>query len=237
MNQMHGAKPQGAAASPSPVNPAVIAVPIVLVVLLFLAGGVFFVRRHFIQKRQHKRDTWGAGIYPRAPLPDVGVAERDYEQAHMAGVAPGMPASAPPPMAMAMPAPVVYVSEPPREPSIISTLPTPTYPTSPMSMAGGGFGAGATVPSGATARAAVKCGFVPSLPDELPIAAGDAVRVLAEYDDGWALCEDTQGAQGMVPLDCLERGAGPTTPLSTTSFAGARSQRRVSSLAGAGIRG
>ncbi len=44
------------------------------------------------------------------------------------------------------------------------------------------------------------------LPDELRIRVGDAMRVLAEYDDGWGLCESTSGERGMVPLQCLDRG-------------------------------
>ena len=52
----------------------------------------------------------------------------------------------------------------------------------------------------------VRCIFEPRLPDELGIRVGEALRVLAEYDDGWGLCENTRGARGMVPLECLDRG-------------------------------
>ena len=52
----------------------------------------------------------------------------------------------------------------------------------------------------------VRCIFEPRLPDELRIRVGDAMRVLAEYDDGWGLCENTGGERGMVPLQCLDRG-------------------------------
>ncbi|KAF9495839.1 hypothetical protein BDN71DRAFT_816760 [Pleurotus eryngii] len=45
--------------------------------------------------------------------------------------------------------------------------------------------------------------FIPSLPDEMSISMGETVRVLAEYDDGWALCMNGRGEQGMVPLECL----------------------------------
>jgi len=47
--------------------------------------------------------------------------------------------------------------------------------------------------------------FNPSLPDELSISTGERVRVLAEYDDGWALCSNDRREQGVVPLECLER--------------------------------
>ncbi|KAF9557161.1 hypothetical protein CPC08DRAFT_616638, partial [Agrocybe pediades] len=48
--------------------------------------------------------------------------------------------------------------------------------------------------------------FVPDLADEIPVRHGEQLRVLAQYDDGWALCTrlDGSGEQGMVPLDCLD---------------------------------
>ena len=52
----------------------------------------------------------------------------------------------------------------------------------------------------------VRCIFEPRLPDELRIRVGEALRVLAEYDDGWGLCENTRGERGMVPFECLDRG-------------------------------
>jgi len=42
--------------------------------------------------------------------------------------------------------------------------------------------------------------------DELKIRVGEALRVLAEYDDGWAFCESARGEKGMIPLECLDRG-------------------------------
>jgi len=88
-------------------------------------------------------------------------------------------------------------------------------------------------PSSAT----VICTFIVTLPDELSIKVGETVRVLAEYDDGWVLCMNADGEQGMVPLECLSRGR----PMTSTSFGAgglmpltldrdARGVRRVSSL-------
>lgn len=48
----------------------------------------------------------------------------------------------------------------------------------------------------------VKSTFIPTLPDEMNIVAGDKVRVLSTFDDGWALCE-RNGERGMVPLECI----------------------------------
>ncbi|KDQ61067.1 hypothetical protein JAAARDRAFT_94211, partial [Jaapia argillacea MUCL 33604] len=57
----------------------------------------------------------------------------------------------------------------------------------------------------------VRCTFVPSLPDELSISVGETLRILSEYDDGWALCMNGRGEKGMVPLECLDRGVIPGT--------------------------
>jgi len=81
--------------------------------------------------------------------------------------------------------------------------------------------------------AAVVCTFITSLPDELSINVGETIRVLAEYDDGWALCMNTSGQQGMVPMECLNRGGGAapsTMNLSPPRLPDARGVRRTSSL-------
>ncbi|KAJ7893512.1 hypothetical protein B0H13DRAFT_1625184, partial [Mycena leptocephala] len=45
----------------------------------------------------------------------------------------------------------------------------------------------------------VQCAFTCSLPDELTISAGEMLTVLKEYADGWLLCQNNRGEQGMVP--------------------------------------
>ncbi|KAK7030247.1 hypothetical protein VNI00_014264 [Paramarasmius palmivorus] len=52
----------------------------------------------------------------------------------------------------------------------------------------------------------VRCTFIPTLDDELWIAVGEIIKVLREYDDGWALCENAGRQRGVVPVECLERG-------------------------------
>jgi len=54
--------------------------------------------------------------------------------------------------------------------------------------------------------ALVKCTFIPTMPDELQILYGERVRMLMRYDDGWSLCANARGEQGMVPLECLDFG-------------------------------
>jgi hypothetical protein len=84
--------------------------------------------------------------------------------------------------------------------------------------------------------ASVVCTFITSLPDELSIMVGETIRILAEYDDGWALCMNANGEQGMVPLECLSRGPSTSPDTSGSGLApptqdrDIRGLRRVSSL-------
>jgi hypothetical protein len=76
----------------------------------------------------------------------------------------------------------------------------------------------------------VRYTFVPNLPDELAILNGEVLDVLQEYDDGWALCTNSKGEMGMVPLECLSSGS--ETSLYDFGERSRRSSRRVSSLSG-----
>ncbi|KAF4581440.1 hypothetical protein EYR40_009725 [Pleurotus pulmonarius] len=53
--------------------------------------------------------------------------------------------------------------------------------------------------------------FNPTLDDELPVLPGDKVRVVQEFDDGWAFVEkrfsvDGQWQSGLIPIVCLHTG-------------------------------
>lgn len=63
---------------------------------------------------------------------------------------------------------------------------------------------GVSSPINAVYRAQID--FTPSMDDELELKAGQFIRVLHEYDDGWAMC---------VRLDCAKQGVCPRTCLST----------------------
>jgi len=76
-----------------------------------------------------------------------------------------------------------------------------------------------------SSSAAVVYEFIPTLPDELSITTGEVVRVVSEFDDGWAFCANTRGEQGMVPLECLNRGSSLAVNNSSS-----RDSRRTSSL-------
>ncbi|KAL4970628.1 SH3 domain protein [Aspergillus stella-maris] len=57
----------------------------------------------------------------------------------------------------------------------------------------------------------VQLDFAPSMEDELELRGGQLVRLLHEYDDGWALCVRLdRSQQGVVPRSCLS--ARPVKP-------------------------
>ncbi|KAG6020976.1 hypothetical protein E4U41_002650 [Claviceps citrina] len=60
----------------------------------------------------------------------------------------------------------------------------------------------------------VQLDFEPSLEDEMEMRAGELVRLLHEYDDGWALCiRLDRSQQGVVPRTCLStRPVKPRSP-------------------------
>ncbi|KAJ6531106.1 hypothetical protein B0H19DRAFT_967166 [Mycena capillaripes] len=48
--------------------------------------------------------------------------------------------------------------------------------------------------------------FTPTLEDELPIQIGETVRILEEYQDGWALVQRLgriDAPRGVVPRSCI----------------------------------
>jgi len=65
---------------------------------------------------------------------------------------------------------------------------------------------GAAITSSTMETVKVASTFIPTLPDELAIGVGDTLRILARYDDSWALCLNQRGEKGMVPLECFNRG-------------------------------
>ncbi|KAI0273487.1 hypothetical protein BC834DRAFT_806159, partial [Gloeopeniophorella convolvens] len=79
--------------------------------------------------------------------------------------------------------------------------------------------------SGATT--VVRVTFVPTLPDELLITPGETLHIRTEFDDGWAMCVNARGEQGMVPLECLDGGGGQFVGFPPSEW---RSSKRASSL-------
>jgi hypothetical protein len=188
-----------------------------------LAIVVFFVRKHFLRKREKKRQTWTETVFPRH---SEIMVEKPTERLPVANTAPtmggggstfgaygGVMASGgsydlPPP-------PMSYNNVAPPPPSLVP-----------------GNGASPAVAMGRSAAPApsdafVKCTFIPTLPDELSITAGETVRIIAQYDDGWSLCAKAGDEQGMVPLECLDLNARRNRSQDQGDW---RNSRRVSSL-------
>ncbi|MCJ1432293.1 hypothetical protein MMC27_001649 [Xylographa pallens] len=70
----------------------------------------------------------------------------------------------------------------------------------------------------------IQLDFKPSMEDELELKAGQLVRLLHEYDDGWALCiRLDRSQQGVAPRTCLSaRPVKPRSKLSENPPSGVR---------------
>ena len=209
---------------------------IVIVLLLALCALAFFVSRNRrIQKRIARRVTWTAGlsqspnfdslekgpspVHPTSSHGPIGMTEESpMDQGSAQGKAQA------PVRNIARKPPLTYSPEPPTPPLQSYNNPphvaVPYVP--PASPSIQGSAPVQDVPM------LVRVTFVPQLPDELAITPGETVYIRTEYDDGWALCVNTRGKQGMVPLECLEGDGGQlTAPSHVGSW---RTSRRASSL-------
>ncbi|TFK30272.1 hypothetical protein FA15DRAFT_663662 [Coprinopsis marcescibilis] len=83
------------------------------------------------------------------------------------------------------------------------------------------YGPPATVLS-ASSKVSVILTFVPTLADELSITLGEELSMIAEFDDGWGMCSNAQGEQGMVPMECVS-AIGATADESNSSSGSASS--------------
>ncbi|KAJ7069134.1 hypothetical protein C8F01DRAFT_976022 [Mycena amicta] len=140
-----------------------------------------------------------------------------------------------------------FPAPPPRESQLVSPMipltPSPMIPippiteTPPVAMENPFADAFAAAPAPSSPPfAAVETifrAFSQTLQDELSVQSGDQVKVLAVYDDGWAMVEridvsgkgkGMEGAKvvGLIPIDCMRRADE-----SVTSFLAAK---RVSSV-------
>lgn len=142
--------------------------------------------------------------------------------------------------------PPLALSKPPQSdlrPSSSSSVSIPTVPVMPaaqpsptLSAFSDGFVPGTPVagPVDAAALAAagktapvyrVQMEYSPSQADELALNIGGLVRMLHEYDDGWALCvRMDRSAQGVCPRTCLS--ARPVKPRSNPAPGSPASQQR-----------
>ena len=53
--------------------------------------------------------------------------------------------------------------------------------------------------------------FKPNAPWQLAVKEGEELRVLQDYDDGWATCLDTSGRRGMLPSSYLKKQSTPAS--------------------------
>ncbi|KAG8667200.1 hypothetical protein FPOAC1_012025 [Fusarium poae] len=108
----------------------------------------------------------------------------------------------PPQLDLTIPqAPMAAIPGSPAGTDYSNTSTTGGAPESPSA------GAAAIAAAGGPATSAVhrvQLDFKPTMDDELELNAGDLVRLLHEYDDGWALCiRLDRSRQGVVPRTCL----------------------------------
>jgi len=170
--------PASSKAAKKGVSSGAIAGVAIVAILIVLGLALFFVRKRYIRNRKRRRPAWGA------PIMNVPASRR-------AGVFPDRE----------------YVAVRQQERLSSVTLPPMAYNNlaSTMVTVGKGTIAGGLASSLPGSIAVVKSTFIPTLPDELSLTMGETLRVLNEYDDGWALCANRIDEQGMVPLDCLDR--------------------------------
>lgn len=104
--------------------------------------------------------------------------------------------------------------------SMQSVSPGSVVPPSPGALAIAAAGGPAN-----TSVHRVQLDFKPTLEDEMGLRAGDLVRLIHEYDDGWALCiRLDRSQQGVVPRTCLStRPVKPRQPGRPESPASPRS--------------
>jgi Variant SH3 domain len=187
----------------------IIAAIVIISVVAFFGLLAFFARYRYIQYRKRKTLTWGKGMMSKPVSSDDVFStvpfDRDTRQivpSYYMGNGEGSPRTttylrssmpiAPPPMSYNNPGPSTITGLP--SPGLASPTATATANRPPQMFT-----------SSSSNTAVVQCTFIPTLPDELSISTGETVRVLGEYDDGWALCANSRGEQGMVPLECLDR--------------------------------
>lgn len=192
---------------------------IIILCLIVVIGAIVFVtRKRFLSKRQQNRITWARWSTARFPAftfrRDVSEKTDSPHPADLAVVGGDdtesqMPVS-----------PVFDTQRMVRPTSLATATPSPPPFAYNSQMSGVSTASIAPLPVSHSAAsgtyAAVQYTFIPSLPDELSISVGEVVRIIHEYDDGWSLCSNVQGEQGVIPNECLKRKASPDAPSQTS---------------------
>ncbi|GJJ12356.1 hypothetical protein Clacol_006597 [Clathrus columnatus] len=197
----------------------------VTIVVLFLAAlTAFIVRKLYIRHRAFKRNTWGAGLVPALQTKRNTIYGGDEKESYPSMQQREKSVPALPPTTTSFANNLNTLTPPP--PLYNSVSLTPSSPVKNI-----------VSPIRATPKpdlAVVVRTFVPSLPDELNITTGEHVHILMAYDDGWALCSNIRNEQGVVPLQCLQRGGMATAlqlqPQSEFGYGSDQATKRLSSL-------
>ncbi|KAI9460026.1 hypothetical protein F5148DRAFT_1217855 [Russula earlei] len=227
----------GGSGTHSGLSGGAIAAIVLLVLFVLCAASFFVVRNRRIQKRVASRVTWTTGLTPRPDSDsslEKGVGHVHSVASDAAAAGPSQPPPAGPgDSVVGAPVPVRTIARKPPLPysPVSPTAPPQSYNNPPVSPVSDTHSP--NVPSIASVDTfgvptTVRVRFVPQLPDELPITPGETLYIQTEFDDGWALCRNSTGEQGMVPLECLEGGGGQFAGVSRTGDR--RSTRRASSL-------
>ncbi|KAF6763727.1 hypothetical protein DFP72DRAFT_481920 [Ephemerocybe angulata] len=228
---------------PKKMSTGVLLGVIILCLFLVIAVVIFFVRRRYVRRRQKLRKGWKNSKLSRRLSDGLGQNERkapllptEHVQTFMRNSNPSNP-SRPSIAFMALPSPsetpvALSISAPPPSfgnETAAFAPPTSKRQPSPLSKPPI-YGPPITTTLSQPISTVVST-FITTLPDELSITIGEAIRVLAEYDDGWALCLKPNGQQGMVPMECLD-GRFSTTLDDMLDFSRGvgGNRRRVSSL-------
>ncbi|KAI4164608.1 MAG: hypothetical protein LQ342_001922 [Letrouitia transgressa] len=137
-----------------------------------------------------------APLRVRTPTPDGSASSASATALAAAGLA-GPAKSAPKPLNLS-----------PNRSASPGPIPSPAGTEFSMNSVGTGVMANGPPPSNVHR---VQLDFKPSMDDELALRAGQLVRLLHEYDDGWALCiRLDRSQQGVAPRTCLS--ARPVKP-------------------------
>jgi len=218
------AENSGQALSSKKLPGGTIAAVVIVLLLVLVALSVFIARKFFIRKRMRKTATWAGIVNQPVSSADYGFGHGNgsdnvnVEKSRRVPVPSYTPSAFSPGQEFGQNRTPTLIIPPPMSYNNLS--PTSGATASPISRPGTGYSLGSPAKF-----ATVQFTFIPSLPDELTISTGETVRVLSEFDDGWAFCANGRGEQGMVPLECLDRS---DTSLVTSDY---RNSRRVSSLA------
>lgn len=231
--------------------PAGAMIGIVLAAIFLIVGiAIFVIRRRYVQRRQKLRKGWArskasrlSGSYePKSDSNSTTSLTSDQDQTTMlAANTPRRTGPRPLSMVEAQQTPFVLPAPPAsygNESFSPASQTSASNNTSGVTKSKGVSSKKSSSPiygppssmARSNATVTVISTFITTLPDELAITTGETLRVLAEYDDGWALCLNSRGEQGMVPRECLDgRFSIPMEDMVISRGLGGK-LRRISSL-------